>query len=52
MRNKSELVKQILISEELFSSANVNEIPIDIENSMLGREMNTMIECISGNDTI
>jgi hypothetical protein len=30
----------------------VKRIPIDIENSMLGRDINTLIETISGNDTI
>ena len=26
--------------------------PIDIENSIIGRDMNVLIECISGVDTI
>ena len=52
MRNKSEIFRQILISEDIFSSDKVKSIPIDIENSMLGRDVNTMMETITGNDTI
>lgn len=52
MRKKDEIFKQILISEELYSSDRVKTIPIDIENSMLGREMNTLISTISGNETV
>jgi hypothetical protein len=52
MRNKSEIFRQILISEDIFSSNRVKSIPIDIENSMLGRDINTMMETITGNDTI
>jgi len=52
MRNKSEIFRQILISEDIFSSNMVKTIPIDIENSMLGRDINTMMETITGNDTI
>ena len=52
MRNKSDIFRQILISEDIFSSDRVKTIPIDVENSMLGRDINTMIETISGNDTI
>ena len=52
MRDKADIVKDILISEELYSTWRVTKIPIDIENSMLGREMNTLIPCISGSETI
>ena len=52
MRNKLDIVKEILISEELYSTWRVTKIPIDIENSMLGREMNTLIPIISGSETV
>ena len=52
MKDKSDIVKDILISEELYSTWRVTEIPIDIENSMLGREMNTLIPIISGSETV
>ena len=30
----------------------IKEIPIDIENTFIGKEINTLIDCISGIETI
>lgn len=48
MRNKNSLFRQILINEEQHSSPMISSMPIDIENSFLGREMNCLLEAISG----
>lgn len=50
--NKSLIFKQILINEENYSSAKVLSTPIDIENSNLGREMSTLVDCIGGSESL
>lgn len=50
--NKSEKFKSILYYEDLYSSETVKTVPIDIENTIIGKEMNSLIDCISGNNTI
>jgi len=44
--------KRILINEELHSTANIRICPIDIENTIIGNDMNALIECIQGVETI
>jgi len=50
--NKSEKFKSILYYEDMFSSDTVKSVPIDIENTIIGKEMNSLIDCISGQNTI
>ena len=50
--NKADKFKQILYYEDLYSSETVKTVPIDIENTIIGLEMNNLIDCISGNNTI
>ena len=50
--DKSEIFKQILIYEDLRSSPRINRVPIDIENSLIGRNMSTLIETIIGVQTL
>jgi hypothetical protein len=38
--------KRILIKEEINSTANIRIWPIDIENTVIGNDMNALIECI------
>ena len=45
-KNKGILFKQILMSEENFSTSQVLTTPVDIENSNLGREMSYLVNCI------
>ena len=40
------------MNEELYSSSWVTRIPIDIENTLMGKEMSCLIDCIAGVDTI
>ena len=44
--------KVILKNEEWYSTARVKRIPIDIENSHTGRQMNCLIDCIDGSDSL
>jgi len=46
------MFRQILIHEDLHSSERVKTIPVDIENSWIGREMKCLIDTITGVDTI
>lgn len=52
MRNKNTIFKQILIREERYSSDFVKEVPVDIESTYLGREISSLIETISGVETV
>lgn len=52
LKNRNQIFRQILISEELYSSPQVKEVPVDIENTFIGRDMNCLIETISGVHTI
>ena len=44
--------KQILINEEFHSSDQVKIVPIDIENTFLGREINNLLETIAGVESV
>ena len=46
MRQKSAIFKKILISEDMFSSENVCHIPIDIENTYIGRDIPCLMETL------
>jgi hypothetical protein len=50
--NKADKFKSILFYEDLYSSEVVKLVPIDIENTIIGKEMNSLIDCISGSNTI
>lgn len=52
LRGKNTLFRKILTNEDIFSSKLVKDIPIDIETTMFGREMHTLMECISGVETV
>lgn len=52
LRNKNKFFKQILINEEFHSSEQVKTIPIDIENTYMGREMNCLLETIAGVESV
>ena len=52
MQDKDVIFKLILMREDINSSETIKEIPIDIENTKLGRSIQCLIDCISGNDTI
>lgn len=51
-KNKSIIFKQILMNEENFSTAKVLTTPVDIENTNLGREMSTLINCIGDKESL
>jgi|APSaa5957512535_1039671.scaffolds.fasta_scaffold273662_1 hypothetical protein len=50
--NKKQIFKSILYNEDTNSSTKVKEVPIDIENTVIGSDMICLIECISGERTI
>lgn len=52
LRNRKKLFKKILLNEERFSSERIKKIPIDIENSLIGRDMPCLIETIVGVDSL
>ena len=52
MLEKDIIFKKILMNEDNNSSQTIKEIPIDIENSNMGRSLQCLIDCISGNETI
>ncbi len=45
LRNKQnhQVFKQILINEDLYSSKLINEIPIDIENTKISEDLESLI---------
>lgn len=49
---KNHYFKQILMNEDLYSSSSINEMPVDIENTICGDQMTTLIETISGINSI
>jgi hypothetical protein len=40
------------MNEDLYSSSSINEIPVDIENTICGEQMTALIETISGINSI
>lgn len=48
LKQKNAICKKILINEDLFSSDQVKLIPIDIENTCIGRDINCLMDTISG----
>ena len=51
-KNKGVLFKEILMSEENFSTSKVLTTPVDIENSNLGREMSYLINCLGDKESL
>jgi len=52
MRGKAHVLKQILMNEDLYSSIRLKSTPIDIENSFIGRDINCLLETVSGVQSI
>lgn len=52
MSIKNQIFKKILIKEELYSSEKINELPIDLETTHIGSEINCLIEALSGLETL
>ncbi len=46
------MFKEILENEDRYSSKRVKNIPIDIENSLLGRPMKCLIDSLNTQDTV
>lgn len=40
------------MNEDLYSSKEIASIPIDIENTTIGREISSLVNCVSGIDTL
>lgn len=49
---QNHVFKKILLNEELYSTSMVNQVPIDIENSVYGKEVSCLFECLSGNQCV
>ena len=45
-------MKEIVINEDKFSTKTVKEIPIDIESTLIGADMNCLLSTISGVETV
>jgi hypothetical protein len=41
-----------MINEDLYSSPRVKYVPVDLENTLIAREITTLIETISGAESI
>ena len=52
MQDKDIIFKQILMREDINSTQTIKEIPIDLESTNMGRSIQCLIDCISGNETI
>ena len=52
LRGKTAIFRKILTNEDKFSSKLIKKLPIDIETTMFGREMHTLIESISGVESV
>ena len=52
MRKHWVIFKEILKNENKFSSNQIHTVPIDIENTELGTNMQCLLDTISGNDAI
>lgn len=49
---KNQIFKECLVHEELFSSDRINKLPIDIENTHIGRDMNCLLQTLIGIDSV
>lgn len=45
---KKKLLRRILKLEEMYSSNLMSKLPTDVENTMLGRQADTIADCIIG----
>lgn len=52
LRNKTSIFKKILINEDLYSSPAITNIPIDIENTFIGRDVTCLMETLQGVTTV
>ena len=52
MQNKGAIFKKILYYEDVCSSKKVCTIPIDIENTQIGRDVINILETFTGNEAI
>ena len=46
MIGRDDLFKQILMHEELYSTTRVNQVPIDIENTVIGEKVNCLLSTL------
>jgi hypothetical protein len=52
LRNRKKIFKEILLNEERYSSPRIEKIPIDIENSFIGRDIICLVDTLRGSDTL
>ena len=52
MKNYNKIFKQILLAEDRKSTDMIEKFPIDIESTYIGKEVNTLLDCISGIETV
>ena len=52
LKGKSDIMKAILINEDRCSSPKIKTIAIDIETSMIGRDMNALLNTFTGMHSI
>lgn len=48
MLGKGKELKQLLINEDLYSSAEIGKVPVDVETSTMGAEVMNLLECLKG----
>ena len=51
-RGRTPIFKQILSREDEYSSTMVKDVPVDIENTCIGREMSCLIETLQGANAV
>jgi hypothetical protein len=52
LKNREKLFKQILLKEASFSSPLIQNIPIDIENSLIGKDMGCLLDTLGGSESL
>lgn len=52
LKNKGKIFREIMINEEQHSSSVIGHVPIDIENSYLGRDVKSLLEAVSGQESV
>lgn len=45
-KDKYSYLREIMINEDLFSAQVINELPIDVENTLLGYNIENMMDCL------
>ena len=52
LKGKGSLFKQIMIHEDLHSSTMMKDVPIDMETTWIGNDMQTLVSCFVGQETV